>query len=87
MKVTDDAASDIKTSRLDVTRSFNKLRVTARSVFRVLPQTRLDPAYTDYIQQTPIESIEDCRNNYSCNRVLPPSLNRKAYTSQSRTGC
>lgn len=86
MKVTNDADSHIKTARLDVTRSFNKLRVTARSVFRVLPQTRLDPAYTDYIQQTSIDDVAQLADTLGIFYARSANLGgliRKTYTMQA----
>ena len=85
MKVTNDADSDIKTSRLDITRSFNKLRVTARSVFRVLPQTRLEAAYSDYLKQLPVDSVDQIPDDLGIFYARAANLGgliRKSYTMQ-----
>jgi hypothetical protein len=58
MAVTKDADSSVKTARLDVTRNFNKARVTSKGAFLTMPHTKLDPSYTDYIHATDVADME-----------------------------
>lgn len=58
MEVSQSSDRDIKTSRLDVTQSFNKFTTVSKGGLRVLPHTRLDPSFTSFIHSTPIEDVE-----------------------------
>ena len=63
MEVTDDSDHEIKTARLDVTTSFNKLRVTSNSVFHFSPEQRLEKACSDYLKQLTVDSADQIPDN------------------------
>jgi hypothetical protein len=85
MMVTSDSNRDVKTARIDVTRSFNKERATARGNFRAQPHTKLDRAYVTYIQRTSIDDVEDISFDLGIFYARASNLGgqiRKSYTMQ-----
>ena len=86
MEVTKDADHEIKTARLDVTKSFNKFAVTSNSVLRTLPQTRLEAAHSDYLKQLPVDSVDQIPDNLGIFYARAANLGgliRKSYTMQA----
>lgn len=85
MAVSSDSDANTKTARLDVTQSFHKQRVTSKGLLRVLPHTKLNPAYVDYIQAIDIANVEqlsfDLGIFFACASNLG-GLIRKSYTMQ-----
>ena len=86
MKVTGDTSEDVKTARLDVTRSFNKQRETAKGTFLSQPHMRLDQAFVDLIHTTDIVNVEQISSTLGIFYSRASNLGgliRKSYTMQT----